>query len=263
MCTVTYLPPPGGAFLTSNRDERTRRAPAEPPITRYAGDALTYPTDAQTGGKWIALKGRQDAAVLLNGGFANHERKPSYWQSRGIAMLEIIRAASPAACFETMQLKEIEPFTPILFTDGELTRCTWDGTGKHRHELDAKQPHIWASATLYGHDAQQMRTRHHSRGAKFLDLSHRITPSLTRVIDQLCASIPGFYFGRLDIRFKSWGEPKQGNSFRLSSSTAQPANPPTFTILGTLFSLRGRKFTAIGKSCVRSASRTHATAWQG
>lgn len=159
MCTVTYLPTPDGAFLTSNRDERTRRAPAEPPVTHYAGDALTYPTDAQAGGTWIALKGRRDAAVLLNGGFANHERKPSYRQSRGIAMLEIIRAVSPTACFETMQLEEIEPFTLILLTDGALTRCTWDGSSKHRHELDARRPHIWASATLYRHDAQQMRTQ--------------------------------------------------------------------------------------------------------
>ena len=66
MCTVTYIPTGKGAFLTSNRDERTDRAPAEPPITRYAPAPLTYPKDTQAGGTWIALKGRCDAAVLLH-----------------------------------------------------------------------------------------------------------------------------------------------------------------------------------------------------
>jgi hypothetical protein len=159
MCTVTYIPTAKGAFLTSNRDERTDRAPAEPPATRYAGDALTYPKDAQAGGTWIALKGRRDAAVLLNGGFRNHMRKPSYRRSRGLVMLEIVEAASPADCFETIPLEEVEPFTLILFTDNRLLRCTWDGSRKHLHELDASQPHIWASATLYSQEAQQMRTQ--------------------------------------------------------------------------------------------------------
>ena len=157
MCTVTYIPTGKGAFLTSNRDERTDRAPAEPPVTRYSANALTYPKDAQAGGTWIALKGRSDAAVLLNGGFKNHARKASYSRSRGLVMLEIVEATAPADCFETMSLEGIEPFTLILFTGGRLMRCTWDGSRKHRKELDAHQPHIWASATLYNDDARQMR----------------------------------------------------------------------------------------------------------
>ena len=159
MCTVTYIPTKKGAFLTSNRDERTDRAPAEPPVTRYTGDALTYPKDAHAGGTWIALKGRRDAAVLLNGGFSNHQRKPSYRQSRGLVMLEIVQASSPAESFETMSFDGIEPFTLILFTGGRLMRCTWDGSRKHRRELDARRPHIWASATLYNQEARQMRTQ--------------------------------------------------------------------------------------------------------
>ncbi|MET7256046.1 NRDE family protein [Dyadobacter fermentans] len=157
MCTVTYIPTGKGAFLTSNRDERTDRAPAEPPVTRYAPAPLTYPKDTQAGGTWIALKGRCDAAVLLNGGFQNHARRHSYSRSRGLIILEIVEANAPADCFETMALEGIEPFTIILFTGGRLMRCTWDGSRKHRKELDAHRPHIWASATLYNDDARQMR----------------------------------------------------------------------------------------------------------
>lgn len=159
MCTVTYIPTANGAFLTSNRDERTHRAPAEPPATRHAGKGLTYPKDAQAGGTWIALKGRRDAAVLLNGAFENHLRRPFYRQSRGVVMLEILEAERPEDCFNALSLEGIEPFTLILFTRGTLMRCTWDGSRKHRQELDAAQPHIWASATLYGREAQQMRAR--------------------------------------------------------------------------------------------------------
>lgn len=157
MCTVTYIPTPNGAFLTSNRDEHVDRAPAEPPVRRYSGSALTYPKDAQAGGTWIALKGRSDAAVLLNGGFTNHERKATYRRSRGLIMLEIIESRSPVDYFETMSLEAIEPFTLILLTNGRLLRCTWDGSEKHRSELDAQKPHIWASATLYNQEAQQVR----------------------------------------------------------------------------------------------------------
>jgi len=159
MCTVTYIPTASGAYLTSNRDERIDRAPAEPPVTYDVGSALTFPRDAQAGGTWIALKGRRDAAVLLNGGFCNHTRKTFYQRSRGIVMLEIVAAASPADCFETMALEEIEPFTLILFTEGRLMRCTWDGSRKHRTDLDARQPHVWASATLYHREAQHMRAQ--------------------------------------------------------------------------------------------------------
>lgn len=159
MCTVTYIPTANGAFLTSNRDERTSRAAAEPPATRHAGNGLTYPKDAHAGGTWIALKGGRDAAVLLNGAFENHLRRPPYRQSRGVVMLEILQAEHHEDCFRALSLEGIEPFTLILFTRGALVRCTWDGSRKHRQELDAAQPHIWASATLYGRQAQQMRAR--------------------------------------------------------------------------------------------------------
>ncbi|MBO9611100.1 MAG: NRDE family protein [Dyadobacter sp.] len=186
MCTVTYIPTEKGAFLTSNRDEHIDRAPAEPPVTRYTGGTLTYPKDAHAGGTWIALKGRRDAAVLLNGGFANHERKPSYRRSRGLVMLEIVEADSPVRCFETISFEGIEPFTLILFTDCRLFRCTWDGSRKHRSELDARQPHIWASATLYSQEAQQMRSEKLQQWYRQADVNEE--------------SILNFHLGK-DVRF--------------------------------------------------------------
>jgi len=44
----------------------------------------------------------------------------------------------------------------------------------------------------------------HARGSLFLDVSHKINEKIERVIDEVCRSIPGFYYGRLDIRFTNF-----------------------------------------------------------
>jgi hypothetical protein len=53
----------------------------------------------------------------------------------------------------------------------------------------------------------------HARGAAFYDDSHLIDERLTQRIDQLCRRIPGFYFGRLDIRYRDWEGLKEGRDF--------------------------------------------------
>ncbi|HEY6900872.1 MAG TPA: hypothetical protein VI233_09530 [Puia sp.] len=65
----------------------------------------------------------------------------------------------------------------------------------------------------------------HSRGAKFLDESHRITPALTTAIDNLCQKIPGFYFGRLDIRFHSWPQLEKGEAFSVIEVNGAGSEP--------------------------------------
>src|SRR6187431_740714 len=55
----------------------------------------------------------------------------------------------------------------------------------------------------------------HVRGAKFLDDSRLIDEDLINTIDSICKKVKGFYFGRLDIRFKSWEELKQGKNFSI------------------------------------------------
>lgn len=50
----------------------------------------------------------------------------------------------------------------------------------------------------------------HARGAKFIDATKCADEQLTDTLDAVCKKIKGFYFGRLDIRYSSWGELKQG-----------------------------------------------------
>ena len=67
----------------------------------------------------------------------------------------------------------------------------------------------------------------HVRGAKFLDDSRLIDEELTITIDSICKRINGFYFGRLDIRYNSWEELKQGKHFsiiELNGSGSEPTH---------------------------------------
>lgn len=175
MCTVTYIPTGTGVLLTSNRDERTDRAPALPPAG-YSIDnkSIIYPKDAQAGGTWIALREGRSAAVLLNGGFESHVRKPHYGRSRGLVMLDIISADDPPARFHDLPLDDIEPFTLILVTNGHLRRLVWDGEHKHSRNLDPGKAHIWSSATLYGRDVQKDRER---MLEKWLSRGPQLTPA--------------------------------------------------------------------------------------
>lgn len=65
----------------------------------------------------------------------------------------------------------------------------------------------------------------HSRGARFVDHSHRITPRLGEVIDDLCRQIPGFHFGRLDIRYQSWSLLEAGKDFSIIELNGAGSEP--------------------------------------
>jgi hypothetical protein len=65
----------------------------------------------------------------------------------------------------------------------------------------------------------------HTRGSEFLDISNRCTPELSRLIDDICVRTPGFYFGRLDIRYHSWEELCAGKSFKIIEINGAGSEP--------------------------------------
>ncbi len=65
----------------------------------------------------------------------------------------------------------------------------------------------------------------HVRGAKFLDESHLIDKMLTSTIDDACKQIDGFYFGRLDIRYNSWEELRNGKNFSIIELNGAGSEP--------------------------------------
>lgn len=65
----------------------------------------------------------------------------------------------------------------------------------------------------------------HFRGSEFIDESHRIDKELCEVIDNVCRQVPGYYYGRLDLRFNTWEELRQGKNFSLVEINGAGSEP--------------------------------------
>jgi hypothetical protein len=158
MCTVTFIPSGDKIFITSNRDEKHWRSNALQPSV-YSGKTgnLLYPKDGDAGGTWIAAHENGNAIVFLNGGFIRHTPEPPYRKSRGLILLDLIDSPDPVNTFNKIPLHQIEPFTAVLWSAGQLFEYRWDGTRKYATLLPVSQPHIWSSATLYDKDVVEKR----------------------------------------------------------------------------------------------------------
>lgn len=55
----------------------------------------------------------------------------------------------------------------------------------------------------------------HCRGALFLDAADKITPELTKAIDDVAKQIDGYYYGRMDVLFHSWESLEKGEHFHI------------------------------------------------
>ncbi|RYG00424.1 MAG: ATP-grasp domain-containing protein [Chitinophagaceae bacterium] len=65
----------------------------------------------------------------------------------------------------------------------------------------------------------------HARGAKFIDASHLINAELLHTIDTICHCVPGFYYGRLDIRYRDWEELCAGKNFSVIELNGAGSEP--------------------------------------
>lgn len=58
-------------------------------------------------------------------------------------------------------------------------------------------------------------TGNHCKGSVFRDGADDITPALSAQIDAIARAIPGFYFGRIDVRYASVAALRQGQGFTI------------------------------------------------
>ena len=65
----------------------------------------------------------------------------------------------------------------------------------------------------------------HARGALFLDKTHLADAVLERQIDAICQQVNGFYYGRLDIRYKNWEDLRQGKNFSIIELNGAGSEP--------------------------------------
>lgn len=55
----------------------------------------------------------------------------------------------------------------------------------------------------------------HSRGTKFVDYSHKITPEMIASFNIICNKIEGYHYGRMDIMFNSFEDLAQGKNLQI------------------------------------------------
>ncbi len=158
MCTVTYIPQPGGHFvLTSNRDENAARSPQSLDNEVIEGASLVFPRDTGAGGTWIAASDSNRVVCLLNGAFVKHQHQPPYKHSRGVMALDFFRFATAEDFFGQYDFEGMEPFTFLIVDDGQPWELRWDEQRAHVKKLDPKGHYLWSSATLYPGEVGEMR----------------------------------------------------------------------------------------------------------
>jgi hypothetical protein len=67
----------------------------------------------------------------------------------------------------------------------------------------------------------------HARGAKFIDKTIWADEQLTNIANHICTPIPGFYFGRLDIRYDNLDDLRKGEKMsiiELNGSGSEPTH---------------------------------------
>ncbi|WP_394750931.1 D-alanine--D-alanine ligase [Spongiimicrobium salis] len=65
----------------------------------------------------------------------------------------------------------------------------------------------------------------HTRGAKFIDDSAKITEKLYQTIHDICVQVPDFYYGRLDILLSSIEELAEGKNFSIIEINGAGSEP--------------------------------------
>ncbi|MCY4015611.1 MAG: D-alanine--D-alanine ligase [Gammaproteobacteria bacterium] len=148
----------------------------------------------------------------------------------------------PGAAVMLQKLADFEAEAGVFYVrdpeteQGEITSLTLKytpyvvGDGKRSlAELVAADPRAGGLARLYrernashwhevipdGHPHRLVFSASHCRGAVFRDGGHLITAELTAALDRIFDDIPGFYYGRLDVKFRDVDSLRAGRGLQI------------------------------------------------
>lgn len=76
-----------------------------------------------------------------------------------------------------------------------------------------------------GEERELVPYGNHARGALFVDYSHWADDALVNAIDKVCQQVPGFYFGRLDIRYNTLEKLREGKEFSIIELNGAGSEP--------------------------------------
>ena len=92
-------------------------------------------------------------------------------------------------------------------------------------QIKATHPDILNTVPELGHQMTLVPYGNHCRGSKFTDETFRVSERLTIIVDAICSQIPEFYYGRLDICFKSWELLERGEEFSIIEVNGSGSEP--------------------------------------
>ena len=139
--------------MSHNRDEDVARKTYETLITKEIdGVEATFPVDLLSNGTWI-LTSKKWSTAILNGAEHFHYRNPPYKHSRGLFPFELMKFNDAYSFIDSLNLKNIEPFTQIIIDNLSLEAWDfrWDGKQKNLKQIMGKL-FITSSSTLYSNN---------------------------------------------------------------------------------------------------------------
>ena len=184
MCTVTYVPTVEGFVFTSNRDEDPKRSASRIVEDQRGELTIFFPQDVEAHGTWIAYSDDDQFVCILNGAFVPHQRKKQYAMSRGMMALAYFDYKDAESFLNQFNFDGMEPFTMILYHQGDFREIKWDESDLHVRQLSTTDVYLWSSATLYTHDWWV------SRSVEFQEFIARQTPDQLGIMDYHKKQLP-------------------------------------------------------------------------
>lgn len=84
-----------------------------------------------------------------------------------------------------------------------------------RERIRERFSHLWTEVLPAGEFLELEPVGNHNLGTKFIDKSYLADAPLESIFDKLNHNMPGFYFGRFDIRADSWEALKERQDFKI------------------------------------------------
>ena len=110
-------------------------------------------------------------------------------------------------------------YTPYVVGDGEkqLSELVAQDprAGDLLHLYRARHAARWNDVIPEGELYRLVFSASHCRGAVFRDAAELIDPKLSQSLDKIFEDIPGFYYGRLDVKFKNVESLSAGEDFNI------------------------------------------------